>query len=152
VYRGLLERLELPVEAAAAAPRRTLEELAARELRRLLAQVRKLGKAPADDQLHELRIRVKRVRYAAELGGLPPGARTARVIRAATLLQDILGEHQDAVVAEERIRAQAYRIGSPQVAFVAGRLAERQRRRRTELQRHLPAAWKRLRRLARNAG
>jgi CHAD domain-containing protein len=151
-YRGLLERLALPVEAAVEPGRRTLEQLAARELRGLVARVRKLGKEPAAERLHALRIRVKRVRYAAELGGLPGGARTSRVISAATLLQDLLGAHQDAVVAEERIRALAYRIGSPQVAFVAGRLAERQRRRRDELHEQLPAAWRRLRKLTRKQG
>lgn len=150
-YRRLLDQLGLPVQAAVTPAARTLEQLAARELRKLIVQVRRLGKAPPDEQLHALRLRVKRVRYAAELGGLPGGARTARVIRAAMKLQDVLGEHQDAVVAEERIRAQAYLIGSPQVAFVAGRLAERQRRRRDDLQQRLPSAWRQLRRLARRA-
>ena len=98
-----------------------------------VAQVRALGKAPADEKLHELRIRVKRVRYAAELGGLRGGARTARVIGAATSLQDILGAHQDAVVAEQRIRALAERSDDPSVAFAAGpagRAAEAAPRRR----------------------
>ena len=148
-HRAMLERLALPVEVAAEPSERTLAELAARELQRLVAQVRALGKAPADEKLHELRIRVKRVRYAAELGGLRGGERTARVIGAATSLQDILGAHQDAVVAEQRIRALAKRSVDPEVAFAAGRLAERQRQRRNELQDQLPAAWRRLRRLAR---
>ena len=85
-HRALLEQLALPVEVAAEPSERTLADLAARELRRLVAQVRALGKAPADEKLHELRIRVKRVRYAAELGGLRGGGRTARVIEAATSL------------------------------------------------------------------
>jgi len=92
---------------------------------------------------------VKRVRYAAELGGLRGGGRTARVIEAATSLQDILGGHQDAVVAEQRIRGLAERSDDPGVAFAAGRLAERQRQRRDALQQQLPAAWRRLRKLSR---
>ena len=148
-HRAMLEQLALPVEVAAEPTERTLADLAARELRRLLAQVRALGKAPADEKLHELRIRVKRVRYAAELGGLRGGARTQRVIGAATHLQDVLGAHQDAVVAEQRIRALAQRSDDPEVAFAAGRLAERQRQRRDALQLQLPAAWRRLRKLAR---
>jgi CHAD domain-containing protein len=147
-YRLLLEQLGLGVEPPAEPGSRTLEQLAARELRKLVGRVRKLGSSPPDDQLHALRIRVKRVRYAAELAGGSGSERSARVIAAATILQDVLGAHQDAAVAEERIRALAYRIGSPQIAFVAGRLAERQRRRRDELQQRLPAAWKRLRKLA----
>jgi CHAD domain-containing protein len=149
-HRALLEQLALPVEAAAEPSGRTLAELAARELRRLVAQVCALGKAPADEKLHELRIRVKRVRYAAELGGLRGGGRTARVIQAATSLQDILGAHQDAVVAEQRIRGLAQRSADPDVAFAAGRLAERQNQRRDTLQQQLPAAWRRLRKLARD--
>ena len=73
-HRAMLEQLGLPVEEAAEPSQRTLADLAARELRRLVAQVRALGKTPADEKLHELRIRVKRVRYAAELGGLRGGA------------------------------------------------------------------------------
>jgi CHAD domain-containing protein len=148
-HRALLEQLALPVEAAAEPSERTLADLASRELRRLVAQVRALGKAPAEEKLHELRIRVKRVRYAAELGGLRGGGRTARVIEAATSLQDILGGHQDAVVAEQRIRGLAQRSDDPGVAFAAGRLAERQRQRRDALQQQLPAAWRRLRQLSR---
>ncbi len=148
-HRALLEQLALPVEAAAGPSGRTLADLAARELRRLVAQVRALGKSPAEEKLHELRIRVKRVRYAAELGGLRGGGRTARVIEAATSLQDILGGHQDAVVAEQRIRGLAERTDDPGVAFAAGRLAERQRQRRDALQQQLPAAWRRLRKLSR---
>jgi CHAD domain-containing protein len=148
-HREMLDRLALPVEVAAEPSDRTLAELAARELRRLVTQVRALGKTPPDEKLHELRIRVKRVRYAAELGGLRGGARTARVIGAATSLQDILGAHQDAVVAEQRIRGLAQRSDDPEVAFAAGRLAERQRQRRNELQSQLPSAWRRLRKLAR---
>ena len=148
-HRALLEQLALPVEAAAEPSERTLADLAGRELRRLVGQVRALGKAPAEEKLHELRIRVKRVRYAAELGGLRGGGRTARVIEAATSLQDILGGHQDAIVAEQRIRGLAERSDDPGVAFAAGRLAERQRQRRDALQQQLPAAWRRLRKLSR---
>ena len=146
-HRAMLEQLALPVEVAERPADRTLADLAARELRRLVAQVRALGKAPEDDKLHDLRIRVKRVRYAAELGGLRGGRHTERVIGAATELQDILGAHQDAVVAEQRIRTLAERSEDARVAFAAGRLAERQRQRRDALQRQLPAAWRRLRKL-----
>jgi CHAD domain-containing protein len=146
-HRALLEQLALPVEVAEQPTDRTLADLAARELRRLLTQVRALGKSPADEKLHDLRIRVKRVRYAAELAGVRGGKRTAHLIGAATALQDILGAHQDAVVAEQRIRALAERSEDSRVAFAAGRLAERQRQRRDALQRQLPDAWRRLRKL-----
>ena len=45
-----------------------------------------------------MRIHVKRARYAAELSGADA------YVKAAKALQDVLGEHQDAVVAAERLR------------------------------------------------
>jgi hypothetical protein len=40
------------------------------------------------------------------------------------------------------------RLGDPAVALVAGRLVEREQRRVDDLAQRLPAAWRRLRRLA----
>ena len=149
LHRRVLDRLALPVVPAPTPPSRKLDQLAARELRRLVARVRRLGKRPGDEQLHALRIKVKRVRYATELGGAPADKRARRVVKAATRMQDVLGEHQDAAVGEERLREVAYRYDDSGVAFAAGQLAERERIRRGEIQQRLPAAWKRLRKLAR---
>ena len=148
-YRSMLDRLALPVESVGAPKETNLRRVAARELARFVARVRRLGNEPSDEQLHALRINVKRVRYAIELAGLPHSGRSRRVIGAATALQDILGEYQDAVTAEELLRAQAYGSDAPRVAFVAGRLADRQGRRRAELHLRLPPAWRELRRLSR---
>lgn len=149
-YRRVLDKMSLPAVPAAAPPARKLDQLAGRELRRLVKRVRRLGKRPDDEALHDLRIDVKRVRYATELGGAPSGKRTRRVIKAATRMQDVLGAHQDSVMGEERLREVAYRLDTSGVAFVAGRLAERERIRRNEIQDNLPAAWKDLRKLARD--
>jgi len=151
-YRRVLDRMALPAVPAAAPPARKLDQLAGRELRRLVRRVRRLGKRPDDEALHDLRIKVKRVRYATELGGAPSGKRTRRVINAATRMQDVLGEHHDSVMGEERLREVAYRVDTSGVAFVAGRLAERERIRRDEIHEGLPAAWKKLRKLARKSG
>jgi CHAD domain-containing protein len=92
--------------------------------------------------LHRLRIRAKRARYAAEA----VGAKKEFVDRAKDL-QDVLGEHQDAVVAEERIRDLLARVrGTGRTALAAGRLIERQRLRRANARRAWPKAWKRLER------
>jgi CHAD domain-containing protein len=148
-HRRVLERLALPAVPARASAPRKLDQLASRELRRLVARVRRLGKRPADAELHGLRIRVKKVRYATELAGARPDKRSRRVIKAATRMQDILGEHQDSTVGEERLRRVAYRYDASGVAFAAGRLAERERLGRLEIQQRLPAAWRELRKLAR---
>src|SRR4029079_5854453 len=68
-YQRMLERLSQPAVAVNGTPKRTLEKLAGRELNRLVARVKRLGKRPSDDALHSLRIRVKRLRYAGELAG-----------------------------------------------------------------------------------
>ncbi len=148
-YLRLLDRLALPIQASAQPARISLRKLATRELHRLVRDVQKLGGSPDDEALHALRIRVKRVRYAVELGGQPARPQTERVIGAAKTLQDLLGEHQDTVVAERLLADLAGRNADSSLVFVAGRLAERQRLRRERLAERLPSAWKQLRRAAR---
>jgi CHAD domain-containing protein len=96
-----------------------------------------------------LRIKVKRVRYATELASGPKGKKKRRVIGAATRMQDILGAHQDAVVTEDRLREVAHSLDETGIAFVAGRLAERESAEREEIHERFPAHWKELRGLAR---
>jgi rhodanese-related sulfurtransferase len=67
-------------------------------------------------------------------------------------MQDLLGEHQDATVAEERLRATAVVDARTAAAFAAGRIAERQRVRRDDALRRFPPAWKRLRHSGRRLG
>ncbi|MBV1848687.1 CHAD domain-containing protein [Catellatospora tritici] len=74
--------------------------------------------ASPDVDWHGVRISAKRARYAAEAAGL---GRRAKVL---AKLQDLLGEHQDAVVAA----ALWQRLGRdhPELAVTCGRLAERE--------------------------
>ena len=60
---------------------------------------------PPDEALHDVRIRAKRCRYAAEAvaPALGTDARRVRARRSPTL-QDVLGDHQDAVVAAAWLR------------------------------------------------
>jgi CHAD domain-containing protein len=112
-----------------------LRPLAGAELRKLTKAAGKLGLDPPDDELHALRIHAKRARYAAEL--LAVGDRSkplARYLGALKELQDVIGEHQDAVVAEARIR----RVARAKTAVAAGRLIERERERRRERRRDYP--------------
>ena len=143
-YRALLARLRHPPRLAAETDGIPLDRIARKEFRRLLKTLRRLGKHPDDDALHRLRILLKRARYAAELAA-PDGRAGIRFLADAKALQGLLGEHQDAVVAEQRLRAATVADSPTEAAFVAGRLAERQRARRTRVTERLPAAWKRLR-------
>lgn len=146
-YLRLLDWLGQPVQVVPRPVTFSLRKLARREVRKLVREVVRLGGDPTDEQLHGLRIRVKRARYSTELAGRS-GRAASRVIDAARSLQDLLGDHQDAAVAEQRLR-EAAGSASPAVAFVAGRLAERQREKRERLRSELPEAWKELRRVAR---
>ena len=145
-YRVLLSRLRYPPRLRAEVDDIPLPRIAKKEFRRLVKAVDRLGKHPDDVALHRLRIELKRARYAAELSA-PGGKAGERFLADSKALQSLLGEHQDAVVAEERLRASVAEIESAG-AFVAGRLAERQRARRDRVTERLPAAWKRLRRAA----
>ncbi len=152
-YLALLDRLE----SAVAAPRvvtgeGSLRDIATAEFRRLRKAVRALPPGPHDDEeLHALRIRGKRARYAAELAEPVVGKAATRFIQAAKELQDVLGEHQDSVVAEQRIRAAVRRLGGKGVPFAAGRLVERERERRAAARAAWPGAWKTLKRAGKAA-
>jgi CHAD domain-containing protein len=150
-YLRLLDSLE----AAADVPRfvaygGSLPDIAAAEFRKLTKAVRELGPDPEDDELHGARIRGKRARYAAELAEPVAGKPATRVIAAAKTFQDVVGEHQDAVVAEEKIRALATGLGARGM-FAAGRLVERQRGRKAAARAAFPEAWDDLRRAGRKA-
>ena len=143
-YRFLLARLRLPPRLAEGVESVPLEVLAQKEFRRLAKLVDRVGKRPDERSIHRLRIALKRARYAAELVA-PKGGGRKRFLADARIFQELLGEHQDAVVAEQRLRKATVEDVRTAAAFAAGRIAERQRARRARVQERLPAAWKRLR-------
>jgi CHAD domain-containing protein len=80
-----------------------------------------------DTVLHEIRIRAKRVRYAAEAAAPVIGNRAKRFAGAATALQTVLGEHQDAVTAAAWLRQRAVTGDDVETAWIAGLLAAEER-------------------------
>jgi CHAD domain-containing protein len=104
----------------------TAQSLASSELRRLEKAAAALPGEPSDDELHALRIHAKRARYTAELAAITGRKRVVRYLEAVVAAQDLIGEHQDAVVAEDRLRA----LVTPERALAAGRLIELERSRR----------------------
>jgi CHAD domain-containing protein len=143
-HEVVLARLRFPPRLAPGVETIPLDRIARKEFRRLTKGVAKLGKRPDDASLHRLRIGLKRARYAAELSS-PDSKKGRRFLERAKELQTLLGEHQDAVAAEDRLRSSTVVDARTAAAFVAGRVAERQVGRRTDLRRQIPAAWKRLR-------
>jgi CHAD domain-containing protein len=123
-----------------------LRPLAARPLRKLRKVARKLSDEPADEELHKLRIRAKRARYAVELVD-DGGKRVKRYLDALKELQDVLGEHQDAVIAEQHVRE----LAGDATALAAGRLIELERQRRLERRSEYPRVLSRALRRGRKA-
>ncbi len=119
------------------------------EAKRLRRAVEALGGDPSDEDLHAVRIHVKRARYAAELAGHELGKRGEQYVGRAKAAQDVLGAHQDAFVAEEEVRA--WSSDRPEVEPVAERLVALERARRVDARAAWPPAWERLARAARRA-
>ncbi len=141
-YRELLDALEgasRTPHAVAVDDPPSLEQLAVAEARKLRKRARRIEPDSGDEVLHVVRIRAKRMRYAAELLG------EKGIVACAKGVQDVLGEHQDAVVAEERLRALA-RGARGTAGLAAGRLVERQHERRRAARAGFPKAWRRLER------
>jgi CHAD domain-containing protein len=136
-YLDLLGRLEQAVHAPALRdePESSLVHLAAQEFKELVKAGKRGTAEPSDHELHQLRIRTKRTRYAAELALETMGKSAIRFVRQTKRNQDILGEHQDAVVTEARLRQLLHTTRGVKTAFAIGQIVERlqARRRRTKV-------------------
>jgi len=108
--------------------------------RRLRRAVDQLATVPSDAALHEVRIRAKRCRYAAELSSPVMGRPARDLAIALTRVQDVLGEHQDAVVADAWL-AKAAPECSPSEAYALGMLAEIERGLAVHARSGLASAW-----------
>jgi CHAD domain-containing protein len=149
-YTTLLDKLEEAARRPATrGGRPRLDRIATGELEKLRKAVRKLGDDPSDEAVHNARIKGKRARYAAELARPGSGKPVERFLERAKRFQDVAGEHQDAVVAEQRFRELAEE--DPALALAAGRLVERQRVRKGKARAALPKTWKKLERAGRRA-
>ncbi|MDN5750638.1 MAG: CHAD domain-containing protein [Pseudonocardia sp.] len=156
-YPALLERIADAVRLPLPTPSATqaqpeLVDLIRAEAHKLRRAVEKAGPSPPDAVLHALRIYGKRVRYTGELvePGLrrsPVGKRVRTLLAVTAELQEVLGDHQDACVAEARVRELLDGLGElpdAHVVFVAGRLVERERTRAQAKRDEWWAAWERV--------
>jgi CHAD domain-containing protein len=152
-YVALLDRL---IEAANAPAfqsepdldaKAALQPLVGRPLQTLAKQVSSLDKEPDDEALHAVRIRTKRARYASEAVAPVLGKRARAVAAAAADLQDVLGEHHDAVVAERWLREWTRGSRSVPGAFAAGELAGLERAAAARARGRWRKAWKALARV-----
>lgn len=156
-YAALLERLV----AAAAAPRllraatrpagSTLPPLFGAAWKRLAKRGDRMTAVWTDAEFHDLRIRAKRARYAADAIG--PSLDSARrdgadaIRKRLAALQTLLGELQDAVTSREEILAAAARHPeNGPFNLAAGITLEREAQRANAARQAVPDAWRELRR------
>jgi len=137
-YSTLLREVSLLTRAEFVEPADRPHDLIAglaKPHRKLAKAVRALPADPPDDDLHALRIHGKKLRYAAELAQTSAKKKQApkikRLLKATKDFQTVLGDHQDAVIAADRMRTILESVDGP-MGFVAGRIAERELARRAE--------------------
>jgi CHAD domain-containing protein len=119
-------------------------------VRRSYRRVERLVKAGApesptgrDHWYHEIRKAAKRLRYAGEAVEPAFGAPAATLAKNAEHLQEVLGEHQDSVVARQALRDLGARIHlEGENAFTIGRLHALEQVRADEAAAEFEAAWR----------
>ena len=116
----------------AALPDEPVAPFASEALSRLHRQVEKRARDLTDldaEARHHLRIRAKRLRYAAEFFAdlFPARRRRKRYLKALERMQDSLGALNDLAVARDRIPGEAH-LDDAEVAFAAGRVIGRRER------------------------
>jgi CHAD domain-containing protein len=103
----------------------------------------RLGPDSKDEELHAVRILAKHARYAAEAMVPVFGDDARRFAKMAAGVQDVLGAHQDAVVAQAWLR-RAAEAAPRRAAFVAGELFVAERHAREEARGAWPSVWRTL--------
>jgi CHAD domain-containing protein len=145
-----LELLDRVVEAArnpvlrdeaSALAIETIPALVRRPWHKLEKRASKLPHDPTHAQLHEVRIRTKRARYAAEAAAPVVGKPARALGHAAARLQDVLGDLNDASVAAGWLDKWASRAGPGEAATAAAELAELERGAARDLRGDWRAAW-----------
>jgi CHAD domain-containing protein len=147
-YDLLLDRLVAAARAPslrgpADAPAQAAAPVVVTPWRKLRRAVRRAKRKPDPTALHRVRIRAKRARYAAEAVQPAFGGRAGTFAELAAELQDVLGEHHDAIVLEAWLREAAAKSRA-RPAFVAGELAAQQRRAADVQAAAWPDAWRSL--------
>jgi CHAD domain-containing protein len=143
-YVSVLNRLEIAVEEPRVTGTGSLRRIVRKEHRRARRLLRSSHGEPSNAELHEVRKAVKRARYAAELARDAGVSGSRRYIKRAKAVQDVLGEHQDAVVAEAVLDEIEPDLHRPIARMAAMSLRERQRLRREASRSTFPKSWRKL--------
>jgi CHAD domain-containing protein len=146
-YVDLLDRLVEAANSPALAEEASrpaaevVPALVRRPWHKLAKRAEKLGDDPSDTRLHEVRIRAKRARYAAEACAPVVGKPARTFAQAVARLQDVLGDLHDAVVAADWLDSWAGHRGSDEERAGAVALAKAERASAAELRGSWRAVW-----------
>lgn len=154
-YGRLLQMLQSLMDFPALRPRAskrartvlpTILERDARRVRRAAKAAHRADPGPERDvALHEVRKKVKRLRYSAECAAPVLGKRVNKLASRAQSLQEALGAHQDTVASRAWLQDLAQRSpGEVAVAFGAGRLHAQEEQRARSAERDYEKALRRL--------
>ncbi|HSN51157.1 MAG TPA: CHAD domain-containing protein [Woeseiaceae bacterium] len=120
-------------------------------LRQLLAHGDAIGPDSPAEQLHKLRIEAKRFRYLLDFFSTVQPDRWVQTTEAVKKLQDVLGEHQDAVTAQERLTDYAASVPLDEAhrdkLVVTGRLLQKEEERMAACRQQFSETWSEFKRL-----
>ena len=125
-----------------------MPERVRRRFRKLRKSVDKLRRKSSMEDYHLVRRRAKQLRYATECGAAMFGKPADDLLRALRRLQDQLGAHQDAYMAQNRLAAIAADPSSglpPATLFLMGRLSEHQAQATAQARRTFARSWRKVR-------
>jgi CHAD domain-containing protein len=112
---------------------------------RLERRAQALGPASPDAEFHRARLAAKRCRYASDLAARvlsePRSSSAERLAGKVAGLQGVLGELQDAAMAERALADAVGEATAPDDAYAVGRLAERAQARADSARREFLAMW-----------
>jgi CHAD domain-containing protein len=132
--------------AAGGPPRKVLPKAILKDYRRLADRVEHaLELPPGEDRdiaLHNARKASKRARYAAEAAGPALGKPAKQFTKRMKAVQQVLGDHQDSVVARGTLRDLAIHAhAAGETAFTWGLLYGQETARAERRERELPGVW-----------
>lgn len=125
--------------------------LVSKAFRRLVRRIKEAAMDGPSSPWHEARIAAKRARYAAEAVAPVLGRDMARLAERLADVTEILGNHQDAHVAQQALRAMAD-DAPPLAAFALGRLVGIEEAAEVEDRKAFLALWPDVRKIAHRAG
>ncbi|MEU3886025.1 CYTH and CHAD domain-containing protein [Streptomyces sp. NPDC029041] len=151
-YLNLLDTLDALIadppllRAAGKKPRKPIAKAVRKDFRKVVKLIdRAADLEPGTERdvvLHEARKKAKRTRYAAEAAEPVLGKPAKAVVKSMKALQNLLGEHQDSVMARQALRelsAVAHAAGES--AFTYGLLHQREEQRALRAEAELPGFW-----------